>query len=586
MQMPSVPRWKRWLGENKTKFLLGPSIDGWVAVFPENNGQDPRMADALANKLVAPILHTLVHDDDVFMYRFYEQGKLAGTYNSCPDYFGESSEPRGGDVDLLQTILPDRKQRDKLRKLLDADRHTFEVERLEKFVELMGLPNGVGAYEYLQDGERDGIKRWKEFVHIPDLTGEKNAKRAAKARATADMKQLARDGLLVLDIAGGKTEHPSFFSSPVWCIDESTREVLLAWTGSPMGSAGVVNVSRVNAQTSNIVETTVQVSSHVHCMAASPDGAWLAAGCACGDWKTQICDLKTGKLVREIPQSRAVSEVCFGQSGRMLYSLSENIITVIDLSVGEVAGKISLPGGSHAMLLHPSGEYLVAECEGLFTLVHLPSKKVLKSLWIQQPPGPKRDIMEQIARKNLGQKILNVMPAAASENESEKRRRQMECHFLPKQPVHSLSFGALGNCLFCGGRDGVNVILWDKILAASEMEGLDPQAYIPAEHMVQEDPTSNNNLIYAMPIDSVKKRILFAGLEGKVRFVNLQDERTGDLLSPPVKRPFWQLKLSPDRTVLVGTAIPKREGRSNKPEPSCFQIWNYEALCQAANLDW
>ena len=496
MQRPSVPRWRRWPVRTKPSFYLALRLTAGWRYFPRIAGQDPRMADALANKLVAPILHTLVHDDDIFMYRFYEQGKLAGTYNSCPDYFGESSEPRGGDVDLLQTILPDREQRNALRKILDADGYTFEVERLHKFVELLGLPNGVGAYEYLQDGERDGIKRWKEFVHIPDLTGEKNAKRAAKARATADMKQLAKDGLLVLDIAAGKTEHPNFFSSPVWCIDESTKEVLLAWTGSPTGSAGVVNVSRVNAQTGNIVETTVQVSSHISCLAASSDGAWLAAGCACGDWKTQICDLKTGKLTWEIPQSRAVSQVCFNQSGQTLYSLSENIITVIGLQDGKVADKISLPGGSHAMLLHPSGEYLVAECEGLFTLVHLPSQEVLKSLWIQQPPGPKRDLMEQIARKNPGQKFLDVMAAAASSEESEKRRRQMERHFLPKQPVHSLSFGTLGNCLFCGGHDGVNVILWDKILAASDMEGLTPQAYIPAEKMVQEDATSNNNLIY------------------------------------------------------------------------------------------
>jgi hypothetical protein len=82
------------------------------------------------------------------------------------------------------------------------------------------------------------------------------------------------------------------------------------------------------------------------------------------------------------------------------------------------------------------------------------------------------------------------------------------------------------------------------------------------------------------------KRVLFAGLEGKVRFMNLPDERLGDLLSPPVKRPFASLQLSPDRTALIGTAISPPQVRSNKREPAGFQIWNYKMLCQAANLSW
>jgi hypothetical protein len=87
-----------------------------------------------------------------------------------------------------------------------------------------------------------------------------------------------------------------------------------------------------------------------------------------------------------------------------------------------------------------------------------------------------------------------------------------------------------------------------------------------------------------VPVDSVQRRILFAGLEGKVKFANVADERIGDLLSPPIKRPFWELQLTPDRTALVGTAVVLEPG--GKPQPSCFQIWNYKALCEAAGLDW
>lgn len=489
-------------------------------------------------------------------------------------------------MDLLQAILPNDRRRDELKQLLQAARFDFEVRRLEKFAKLLDLPNAVGAYEYLQNGERHGIKQWKQFVHIPDLTNEKQARRAAKTKAKADMKKLVKDGLLILDLAGDKTAHPLFPSFPVWCIDASSNEVLLAWTGSPIGHAGVANVSRVDVRTGKMIDAGVRVSSHLHSMAASPNGAWLAVGCACGDWKTQICDLKTGKLAWEIPQSRAVSEVCFSQSNQALYSLSESTISEINPDTGTVNHKISLQDGSDKMVLHPAGEHMVAVCQGLVTIVHLPSKVVLKSVWIRQQPGPMMDLMEQIKTRQLDEKFMEVIQGGASSEERERIRRQMERHFLPKQGVFSVSFGALGNYLFCGTYEGVNVIPWEKILAASDGDAVEVQTFIPAEQMEQEEAVSIGNLIRAVPVDSVKRRLLFAGMEGMVKFVNFQDGRIDRLLTPPIKRPFWRLSLTPDRISLVGTATPKREARGKNGEPSCFQIWNYKALCEAANLDW
>src|SRR5678816_2747974 len=85
------------------KFLIAPAINGWVTVFPENNGQDQSVSEALATKLPnEAIIHCTVHDDDVFAYWIYEGGKVTSTFNSCPDYFGdENSPPRGGDAAKL-----------------------------------------------------------------------------------------------------------------------------------------------------------------------------------------------------------------------------------------------------------------------------------------------------------------------------------------------------------------------------------------------------------------------------------------------------------------------------------------------------
>ena len=54
---------------------------------------------------------------------------------------------------------------------------TFEGEDAsEQFAGLLNLPNAMTAYEYLQDGERDGIEKWKQFIHVPDLAPEREAK--------------------------------------------------------------------------------------------------------------------------------------------------------------------------------------------------------------------------------------------------------------------------------------------------------------------------------------------------------------------------------------------------------------------------
>jgi hypothetical protein len=569
--------------DSKTKFLLAPPLDGWVTLFPSDNGQDFSIAGKLAEKISAPILHCLVHDDDVFAYQFHDRGKLVGTYNSCPDYFGGEPEPRGGDVDLLQSILPDPSRRKELKQLLDSKRFDFEMERLEKFSLLVGLPNAVSAYEYLQAGERDGIKSWKQFIHVPDLTAERNSKRSAKAKAKAEMKQLAKDGLLVLGMTGQKTSHSLFHTSPVWCVTK-TNEVLLAWSGEPIGASSPTRVSYVNTQTGKVTPTEVEVSSHVQHMAVTSNGAWIAAGCACGEWKTQIWNLKDGKLVTEIPQSRAVAEVCFSLDDQKLFSLSEGTITVIDLTSIGATKTILLPDASRTMVLHPGGEYLVAECQGMLALVYLPTLTVLKTVWFPPPPGPERELMEYAASQAVGDQFLSSLEGRVSKDEFKNAQARIKRHFLPKQNVFCLSFGTLGNYLFCGTGSGLCVLAWDKLLAATDMTSIEPQAFIPAESDVRDDGTPGQKLIYAVPVDSIGKRALFAGVEGKIKFVNFQDGRIGDLLAPLERRPFWRLELTPDRKALVGTAV--HLTIRGKKDPSKFQIWNYPMLCQKSGLDF
>jgi hypothetical protein len=567
------------------QFLIAPAIDGWVTVFPENNGQDDGISKALAEKLPnKTVIHALVHDDDIFAYWYFEGGALKDRYNSCPDYFDDKNmEPRGGNAQAFTDLLKDSGKISKLQSLLDADKITFEGERFEQFANTLGLPNAVTAYEYLQDGERDGIKQWKQFIHVPDLAAERAAKRAAKAQAKSELIRLVKDGLLILEKIGPPTGHSLFHSSPVWCIDPATSDVLLGWKGNPVGHATVTRLSRMNSKTGEESPTNVEVSSHGSAMAVHPDGKLLAVGCAYGDWKLQLWSLADGKLVAEIPQKRAVEAPCFSSSGDTLFSFSQGTVTIIKMSALDKLESIQLFGGGQAMVPHPGGEYLAVEVEGMLAVVHLPTLSLVRTLWILDKPGPARALIEQYGSQ-ISERFEKTLKGHLSADQMEDYKARSARHFLPKQRIRSLTFSPSGKHLICGTSAGVCILNWEQILAEPDKTSISPVAFAEAEPLTREDGMPDNQLIYAVPLDAKRERVLFTGLEGKIRFWNTREGRIGDLLVPPLRRPLYRLELTPNRVALVGTTFyPKVKG---KPEPQKFQLWSYPALCQSAGLEF
>jgi hypothetical protein len=141
--------------------VVTPPSGGYVVAFEEDSdAQDPsaiaRVGALLSGEAKAPVLAVLNHDDDVFCYWLFEGGHLSDTYNSCPDYFDEDddSEP-GGDAVRLCAALSAPGPVNEVEKVLRDDGYTFELERHQRLVELLGLPVGsVGmGYGYVESGE-------------------------------------------------------------------------------------------------------------------------------------------------------------------------------------------------------------------------------------------------------------------------------------------------------------------------------------------------------------------------------------------------------------------------------------------------
>src|SRR5690349_10534936 len=77
--------------EQGIRLLLSPATNGWISLFPENHGQDQQVAERLSKAIGSPVLHLMVHDDDVFAYWLYQRGHELDSYWNMPGYFGEEN---------------------------------------------------------------------------------------------------------------------------------------------------------------------------------------------------------------------------------------------------------------------------------------------------------------------------------------------------------------------------------------------------------------------------------------------------------------------------------------------------------------
>lgn len=279
------------LAKRKWKFLVSPVIDGWIAVYPNIHGQDERVSKAIAKKLDWPILHVAVHDDDVFYYWYYRNGKLIDRFSSCPEYFGQISERMTsllrGKPERLADLLLDIADLERLMALVDEMRTEplYVSDRPEQFAQLFGLSNFSTSYEYLMADETEGIDRWDEFVHVPDLSEERRAEQEVAARVQRQKDRLKDEGKLLAELSMGQ-KSSKVSVQVLWCADSANglfvaqphfferREIPVQgirppWTSEPTSIGVTLQPTAVAMQT-------------------SPSGRYLAAGYAGGTWKAEL----------------------------------------------------------------------------------------------------------------------------------------------------------------------------------------------------------------------------------------------------------------------------------------------------------
>jgi hypothetical protein len=567
--------------QTKVRFLLAPCIRGWVTVFPNECHADFSVSETIAKDASATVLHCVVHDDDVFMYRLYESNRFLDEYSSNPGCFDETAEPgpTGGRVELIEKLLREPATTETLRRLLAAPRteFIFEQRRLSQFAKLIGLPNACTSYEYLQGGERDGITRWREFVHIPDLSDEKAAKRAAAARVRSELKRLLRENVLLREL-----KH-SFR-----CVDPVTSDLLLTVPGEMFGERKPLRLLALpKPWTGEPHDTGLDLPGTTHVMTVSASGRWLAVGHAFGRWAVELWDRQASTRVLELEHKRAVSSVAFSPDEQFLVSRSENEVLITSVPERRQVRMFDAGNFGNAAAIQSQTGMVIADARENWRTTYLDRPDLIEDL--RRTP---EDINAMGSRLNfLGMQLMcwlyDEEIAHQCDPEKVKAARQ-EWDVLTVEmneicgTVSALGFTANGRFLICATSQGLLVFYAMEIAAAHKRLprarfsfGL--QREIPRDF----NPAPGSPYIYSFAEDTEQSRIIFGGLDGVIYFMNLADGTSGELFRPPEANRLWRIALTPERSALVCTVLPSLAKQGGEAK---VQIWNYEALCRARGL--
>ncbi len=594
--------------------LIGPALNGWIGLYPENCGQEEKIGKEVARLIGGYTLHLLVHDDDVLAYWLYLGGELIDAFWSAPGYFGEENRSRDekmvGNAEAFRPIIRERANR--LPPLLarGPNQPAFQSERLAEFATVLQIVNAVTAYEYLKSGEHTGIDGWRQFEEIPAARVAADAEQRRKARNLVEAEQgrLKAEGyLLVADsrkdrIPYGCTVDGGFF---------------VAW---PDHRNGTVIFSSYREPWGGPQPLALRTPAHITAVASTPRGnrVALAAGSSVQTW-----DVSSGKwtCVADFPEADLAVAVSISPNGKIVMHSSRKAIALADVDSGREL--LTLPGRRFRHgAIHPAGEFL-AVAGGSFALISLAEQPHWRDLYV----GGKSALADRIGsffraavaaeldRTNVEAGVRANVEAALDRigsTNSDPRKGGLPAAQLAETlaanmeksvaeatamltaikgeiqspPVHRASegvdfvgFSRDGCWLWCCTNKGLRIYEWNSVPreAGADM----PQPAWSFEFPVRDSPGRANNYVYAVAEEVGGGAIVFGGGNGTLYRIDLSDGVTREIIKLPGERWIIGLSMSADGMTL---GIASREvsasprTRSRADNSSTWEIWSYSRL--------
>lgn len=155
------------------KALVSTACSGVVVVYDKDaNSQDEDIVIDLARLLSAGmnavVFAVLNHDDDILMYWLFEGGKQIDSYNSAPDYFADTPEPRGPVGGSARALCEAFASSDieAAERVLRSGEYVFAFDRHVDLLKALGFgPELAGYSDLLADSFTTGFEE-SDFAKI------------------------------------------------------------------------------------------------------------------------------------------------------------------------------------------------------------------------------------------------------------------------------------------------------------------------------------------------------------------------------------------------------------------------------------
>lgn len=578
------------------KCLLGPEINGWVSIYPQDNGQDTSVAEALAAATNLDAFHLLLCDDDVFAYNFFHGGKLVDEYTSKPGYFTNpdfaAEEKMVGRPELYEHLL--LKPIDVARKILKRvpleEISAFDAqEQFEAFAGLLGIANAMTAYEYLgEKEEREAITRWNEFERFPDPSIEKNKNKEAKAAIKRQIQALKAEGRLLAAYSGRKND------SPIWTSDRAGNGFLLAWRANGPQDR-VTPIYRISPPwPAKPPEFDLPVEGRVLEMVGSNSGRWLVVGVQTGTrYSLQLWDLTTRTLARDFGAIGGRAMV-FSADDRQLELTNSNEVQLVDVETGAITRTLSTNAAVGAAI-HPSGKYLLIDQQTNVQLVQLEDtvanlrliyfggKNALAAALSAKLSAKVAHLdlagYEQRLRQGMGKSMAKIMNLLAREEVAkgmpiseelarEHMQKQMEEQIQSSvkamqeavsgrgliaaqsaERVGMMRFSADGTLLFCSTDKGLRVYEWEGVRSGGE--DVQRTKFQHQSMWTRSDGYQFPAQVYALDEDTRRNQLIFGGMDGVLRQMDLANGKVETLFEIPEKGGILELKVNADSSAVA-----------------------------------
>jgi WD40 repeat protein len=509
----------------KIRCLVGPELAGWVGIYPENNGQDDSVGQAIADRLDADVLHLLVHDDDVLAYWLWRKHQLVDSYWSKPGMLGDENlaeeEKRCGDAEQFRAIIGDKVER--LAKVLDrAVEYTFEGERLGKLANVLGMSNAVTEYDYLVSDERSGIKGLRKFTKIPPDPEIEKVKIPSVKLLRA---KLQKSGVLIYF-----DQRDEFATLAVGCT--SGDGFILGWSNHVHHTNELVQLSPpwdnpgIRSFEAPSFIQSLKFDGNSDLVLVTTGTPAIVMNASTGIWTPLL----------EINDPNRVFGSAVSKSGNVVACAIAQYIVAIELSTGKRLGTFGWRNPS-TMAIHPSGKWMVVSGDAL-GIIHLDADPKMRITYV----GGTRSFV-------VGNAWVIEQPGC-------------------------VGFSRDGRFFWCGTNVGLRIYEWEALSSQSNRKS---RWLLRLRDTL---PSFVDKQVTAIAQESDGAGIVFGTFAGKLARFCLQTGELYKLADLPGGGEVQQLMFSADGTMLaVGSDKETRKGPRSMPKHAqAWEIWDYRKL--------